>query len=98
RKQKLRDWARFAVLDLVEDFQVIRYFEINCHMKSKEGPDYYVREIIQHWILPDGNFEIISMTAGGMGLSYDHFTGQMSLKSRKDLWKYNTSVFRIHPD
>src|SRR5690606_11172150 len=70
RKQKLRDWARFAVLDIVQNFQVIRYFDINCHMKTKQQPYYYVREIMQHWILPNGEFEIISMTVGGMGLSY----------------------------
>jgi hypothetical protein len=98
RKQKSKDWARFAVLDVVEDFQVVRYFDINCHMKAKQKPSVYTREIMQQWILPDGNFEVISMQVGGMGLSYDHFGGQMTLKNPRDLWKYNISVFKIYPE
>jgi len=99
RKLKSRDWARFCVFDVVEEFQVIRYFDINCLMKAKEKPYYYTRELMQHWILPDGTFEIRSVQVGGMGLSYDHFCGgEMSLKSKKDLWKYNISVYKVHPE
>lgn len=98
RKQKCRQSARFSVLDVVEDFQVIRYFDIDCHLKSANKPAVYTREIMQQWILPNGNFEIISMQVGGMGLNYDHFGGQMTLKNAKDLWKYNISVYKIYPE
>jgi hypothetical protein len=81
RKQKSREWARFAVLDVKGDFQVVRYFDINCHMKS-----------------PNGEFEIFSSVCGGMGLSYEHFGGTMSIKNKKDIWKYNIPVYKIHPE
>lgn len=97
RKQKARQWARFAVLDVVEDFQVIRFFDINCHLKASQKPRVYNREIMQHWILPDGEFEIISSQVGGLGLSYEHFGYEMSLKNKKDLWKYNIEVYKIYP-
>lgn len=97
RKQKSRDWARFVVLDIKGDFQVIRFFDINCHMKSAQKPYIYTREIMQHWLLPNGEFEIISSQVGGLGLSYEHFGGSMSLKSKRDLWKYNIPVYKIFP-
>jgi hypothetical protein len=98
RKQKSRQWARFAVLDVVEGFQVIRFFDINCHMKASQKPQVYNREIMQHWMLPDGEFEIISSQVGGLGLSYEHFGYEMSLKNKKDLWKYNIPVYKIYPE
>jgi hypothetical protein len=99
RKLKSRDWARFCVFDVVEEFQVVRFFEINCLMKAKEQPRYYTMEIMQHWIMPDGKFEIRSTQVGGMGMSYDHFCGgEITLKDKKDLWKYNISVYKVHPE
>jgi hypothetical protein len=99
RKQKSRDLARFAVFDVVEDFQVVRFFEINCLMKAKSKPYYFTREIMQHWILPDGTFEIMSVQVGGLGLAWDHLCGgDITLKNKKDLWKYNIQVYKIHPD
>jgi hypothetical protein len=99
RKLKSRDWARFAVFDVVEDFQVVRFFDINCLMKAKEKPYYFTREIMQHWILPDGKFEIMSVQVGGLGIAYDHFCGgEITLKDKKDLWKYNISVYKVHPE
>lgn len=99
RKLKSRDWARFCVFDVVEEFQVIRFFDINCFMKAKEKPYYYTRELMQHWVMQDGTFEIRSVQVGGLGLSYDHFCGgEMTLKNKKDLYKYNIPVYKIHPD
>lgn len=99
RKQKSKDWARFAVLDVVEEFQVIRYFDITCHAKAGQKPDVYTREIMQHWILPNGEYEVISQQVGGMGMSYDHFGGEMSLKDAKNnMWKYNIQVYKIYPE
>ena len=97
RKQLRGDWARFAVLDVMGDFQVIRYFNIDCRMKAKQRPLCVTREIMQHWMLPDGKFEIISAPVGGMGQSSDHFGSHMSLKSKRDMWKYAVSVYKIHP-
>ncbi|WP_432714388.1 PcfJ domain-containing protein [Pedobacter sp.] len=99
QKQKSRQQARFAVLEVMEEFQVVRYFHIDCRMKSKQKPECYTREIMQHWILPNGEFEIMSVQVGGMGLSYDHFcSGEMSLKSKRDQWKYNIQVYKIYPE
>lgn len=97
RKRKSQDFARFAVLDVKGDFQVIRYFNIACQMKAKQKPYCCTREIMQQWILPNGEFEIISAVVGGMGCTYDHFGSFMSLKNRKDIWKYNILAYKIHP-
>lgn len=97
RFQKSQTFARFAVLDVKGDFQVVRYFNINCDMKTRREPRYYTREIMQHWILENGEFEVISAQVGGLGLSYDHFGSTLSLKNRKDIWKYNIAVCRLHP-
>jgi hypothetical protein len=96
-KQKSSTFARFAVMDYKDDFQIIRYFNISCDMKTKQMPRYHTREIMQHWILSDGTYEIISSQVGGLGLSYDHFGSHMSLKNSKDLWKYNIVVDKIYP-
>lgn len=97
RKQKSTKWARFAVLDVVENFQVVRYFEIRCNQRAKEKARYYVQEIMQQWLLQDGRYEIISKQVGGMGLSYDHFGGAMTLKDARDPSKYDVYVDKIYP-
>lgn len=99
RKLKSSTWARFAVMDVVGSFQVARIFHIHCDMKAKNTPRIYTREIVQHWLNPDWNaFEVISATCGGMGMSADHFGSEMSLKDKGNIWKYNVSVYKIHPD
>lgn len=98
RKKKNHQFARFAYLERVEEFQVIRYFEVNSRQRAAEEPSFYVTELMQHWIIDNKNFEIISQVVGGMGLAYDHFHGSLSLRNKKDLWKYSSRVVRIHPN
>lgn len=43
--------------NIIDRFQVVRYFEIIGYYKAGVNAKYYVSEIIQHWILPNGKCE-----------------------------------------
>lgn len=69
----------FAITNVVEEFQVIRNFEIIANYKKGNPATYFIKEIIQYWIQPD-----LKTTMYGLKRNYTGFmnscSGEMEIR------------------
>jgi DNA-directed RNA polymerase subunit RPC12/RpoP len=49
----------FAITEIVEEFQVVRNFELYAYYKANKPVKYFLHEILQYWIMPDGSYKMI---------------------------------------
>lgn len=56
RRQKDRKIDYFSIITTMKGFQVIRYFFIEKSSKAGEKAHYFIDEILQRWLLPNGQF------------------------------------------
>jgi hypothetical protein len=102
-RKKLRSQRAFmSVIDVANEFQVIRHYEIYGHYKSGTKPRLFCYEVAQLWLRPNQNDVIV---AKNRGTGYcDNFHGDMEIKPNTDLWgnnaiykKYNIFPNGVHP-
>ena len=97
RKKKLDQYATIALMDVVGEFQLVRFFEIYSYHKAGEKPRHWSREIVQQWFVPDGKLTIVGMTNAYRG----GFSGNMEIRANITNYytsnKYNIWADRIHP-
>lgn len=97
RKKVLSQRRFIAVLDVVDEFQVNRFFELTVHSKAGQQPQVLYWEIVQQW-MTQGKLEIIARNRGGMGWYQDGFHGYLEIRERKQLWrKYNLCPDYVYP-
>lgn len=72
---------------IVDNFQVIRYFEINSFSRSGCKAIYNCYEILQHWIREDGKSETVARIHTLNGYCDSWSSGAMEI--RKDYGGYN---------
>lgn len=62
RKRKDKQGVDVAFAQIHGEFQVIRNFELFAYYKEGYTPHYYIWEVLQHWILPNGDREVVART------------------------------------
>ena len=79
------------------EFQVIRNFELFAYHKSGVSTKYYIDEILQHWILPNGKREVFGRNhhTGWFGSSW---TGYREIRNKSDERKYDVYPQKFHPN
>lgn len=60
RKRTDEQRTYIASAEIYGEFQVIRNFEIFAYYKENTKPQYFIREILQHWILFNGKREVVA--------------------------------------
>lgn len=97
RKKKEYQRRYFSVIDVNNDFQLNRFFEIKCYHYSGYKPTVYVREIVQQWMLPDGRFEVVALNRTRTWY-IDSFNGDLEIRDRNSLKsKYNIWPNQVYP-
>lgn len=103
------DWNRdatinmyWAVLDTLDDFQVVRMFRSQKYLKKKQPAKHFHHEVIQHWISPDGTLTSLTARVQGMGMYYDSWITPSKLEVRTNSYKHrlrcNLEPYLVHPD
>lgn len=99
RKKKFDQVQRtMAIVDVIEDFQVIRFFEISSYHRSGEAPRQYAWEVVQQYFMPGGKLTVVARN-----LSYGNssFSGDLEVKgSLSNYWssnKYDLFADKIYP-
>ena len=57
RKRVFKDMEYFSVITTCKQFQVIRFFAVHLKRKVCQPAKYYISEVVQRWIAPDGKTE-----------------------------------------
>lgn len=99
RKMKLSQLIYFAVLDVREEFQINRYFQIRSYHKAGEVPRLFFQEIVQQFMSLDGKHEVVALNHGGNGYyQSDNFHGNLEIRDRSCIYnKYNVYPDAIYP-
>lgn len=88
----------FAIVDVVAEFQLVRYFEIYSYHKAGNIPKQHTREIVQQWFVPDGKLTIV----GKMNSYNCGFSGNMEIRANITNYytsnKYNIWAYKIYPE
>lgn len=87
----------FAVAEVHQRFQLIRYFEIKSRHKKDYNADVSVYEILQEWIRDDGKLTRV----GCLHTNFDSWGGDWSIRkpgrTYYSNWKYKIYPYRYHP-
>lgn len=85
-----------AVLDVCAGYQVVRIICSHKHMKKNFAPSYFHKEVIQHWINPQGEVRTMSLSTNVFSNVYDAWQYYSALEIRpKDF--QNSPKYRINP-
>lgn len=91
----------FAITDIVEEFQVVRNFELKAYYKKGKPVDYKLHEIIQYWIQPDFKVTMFGLSHNTQGCC-DSWGGSMEIREEPKYSyggsKYEVYARKYHPD
>jgi len=90
----------FAIAELIEEFQVVRHFEIFAYYKVASVPKYFIWEVLQHWILPSGKREVVARTHPQGNLAW---CGDLEIRKKNigSYYSYQLNEcypYKYHPD
>ncbi|MFR9589059.1 MAG: PcfJ domain-containing protein [Rikenellaceae bacterium] len=71
--------SMFAIVESVEEFQLVRFFTITQCLRKGEKAAYRCEEVVQHWIDPSLTHTVIAKHQTNMG----DWQGKMTLRSTK---------------
>ena len=90
----------FAITDVVEEFQVVRNFELIAYYKKGRPAKYFLQEILHYWIQPD-----LKVTMFGLLHTVqcycDSWGGKMEIRTEGGSYyrnKYEVYARKYHPD
>lgn len=85
-----------TVLDICQGYQVVRIICSHKHMKKNFVPSYFHKEVMQHWINPQGEVRTMSLSTNVFSGAYDAWQYYSALEIRpKDF--QNSPKYRINP-
>jgi len=101
RKTTYEHTNYFAITEVVDEFQVVRNFELKAYYKKGNPVKHYLHEILQYWILPDGKTTMFGKSHNTQGFC-DSWGGYMEIRVENSRsWqgsKYDVYARHYHPD
>ena len=82
--------------DIIDRFQVMRYFEIISYYKAGENARYYISEIIQQWILPNGKYEYYGQNHT-LTSYVDSWNGPMEIRNHYPNYYTPINKYEVYP-
>jgi len=96
-KRKYNQTNYFAICEIVEEFQVIRNFEIKSRHKKGFSVDYHTMEILEYWIKEDGKLTMIGRNHNCQGYC-DSWGGDWAIRKERSWYKkYDVYPRFYHP-
>lgn len=91
----------FAITEIVEDFQVVRNFKLYAYYKLGTPVKYFLQEILQYWVQPNGKKTMVGLNHNLNGYC-DSWSGLMEIREEKrNYWhgkKYDVFPRKYHPE
>lgn len=90
----------FAITEIVQEFQVVRNFELIVNYKKGKPANYHLHEILQYWIQPDLKVTMFGLQHIVNGYC-DSWGGKMEIReeNRRSYYnkKYEVYATKYHP-
>ncbi len=84
RKRVFRGNEYFSVITTCKQYQVIRFFSVKACFKVGEQARYYISEVVQRWIAPDGKSETVARLRCMSLLYYDLWSEFSNMEIRQN--------------
>lgn len=102
RKKKFSQRSFFCILDVREEYQVVRIFEIYRHHKAGVAAHGFIHEVIQQFIMPNVAYKFVVARNRTQNWYQDTFGGDMEIRSVVNRWggcenKYDVWVDKMYP-
>lgn len=95
KKKKLEQTKMvMAVVDVVSEFQLVRYFEVFSYHRSGSKPNQHIWEVVQQWFEPRGKLTIVGRT---ITFANNGFSGDMEIRNNISNY-YNPNKYNIYAD
>lgn len=96
RAYTFKDIAYFSIIDKCEEFQVLRYFYVEQQNYKGKKAFYYIREVVQRWIAPNGKYATLAMLRPLFGFS-DYWLWSSELELRPEKPIYDILPTKVYP-
>lgn len=83
----------FAIAEIVQEFQVIRNYELIAYHKKGKPVNYYLQEILQYWIQPDLKYTMVGRCHNMQGYC-DSWGGDWSIRKERG---YYHNKYEVYP-
>jgi len=101
RKTTDQQTTYFAIAEVFGEFQLVRNYELIAYYKKDRPVRYFLHEILQNWILPDGKTTLFGLQHTLNGYA-DSWNGNMEIRKESYNYysgnKYNVYTDKYHPD
>jgi hypothetical protein len=98
RFKEIEYWAALAVCG---GYQVVRIICSHKYMKKGFMPDYFHKEVMQHWISAKGEARTLSLSTNSFSNAYDQWKYYTDLEIRPKSFeaspKYRINPYRVYP-
>ena len=91
----------YSIITTKNDYQVVRHFWVEVFKEIKEPARYFISEVVQNWIAPDGKIKMMAKSKNPMPSYYENWQHTSDLEIRRENnYHYNyyyTNPYRINP-
>lgn len=95
RKKTDKQGSYYGIITTCEEFQVIRFIDVMAYYEVGKEPYYASSEIVQRWILPNGEYETMAkLRAQFFGSYNDSWSWTSAMEIRP---KSNTTCYSLIP-
>ena len=84
RKRVFRSNEYFSIVTTCKQYQVIRFFFVKARFKVGEEAKYYITEVAQRWIAPNGKSETVARLRSMSILYYDLWSEFSDMEVRRN--------------
>lgn len=90
----------YCILDTVEEFQVVRFCVVKRFCKYRKPQEFFLTEVVQHWIRPDGKDTVLKNTISMNGYYSDcwNYGSGLEVRCSRPYWNYRPDESNIFPE
>lgn len=100
RKKTDKQGSYYGIITTCEEFQVIRFIDVMAYYEVGKEPYYASSEIVQYWILPNGEYETMAKLRAQFFGSYNDswsWTSAMEIRPKTNATCYSLIPPKIYP-
>lgn len=97
QKQKFNQKEYLRIITTCNGLQVLRYFFLEKWCKVGNPAQIFCREVVQHWIVPNGKSEIMARSRGMSVMYYDVWNWSSELEIRREHPAHLITPFATYP-
>ncbi len=97
RQRIFKDMAYLGIMTVFRGHQLLRYFLVKAKLQLHHQPEYDCKEIVQHWISPQGNRVTLAVNKYANFHYYDIWDCSKPLEIKRNNFRYDINPFKIYP-